>query len=454
MQRNQKIVLIIAILASLVAFLDGSVVNVALPAIAAELGGGLPLQTWVVDAYLITLGSLMLLAGSLSDLFGRQYIMRIGLIIFLAGSLLCAIAPTGELLIAFRAIQGVGGALLVPSSLALIVSAFSGSAQGKAIGTWTAWTGMAFVFGPLLGGFFVDLGSWRMIFAINIVPIALTLWLLTRLRREDTTKARVKVDYIGALLCTVGLTSLVYGLIEQGRNGWQDPLIIGSLVLGTVMLVVFWLYERRQTHPMLPPTLFHQRNFSVGNAATFSIYAGLSIATFLLVIFVQQIGGYSATQAGLAVIPVTVIMLFLSSLFGKLASQYGPRWFMGIGPLVAAAGFVSMLMIDERVLYMTQMLPGILLFGLGLSLTVSPLTTAVLAAAPSREAGIASAVNNMIARVAGLIGIALIGTVMSAQLDVAGFHNAVLVTAALLAIGGIVSAIGIENKPNSELTQS
>lgn len=454
MQRNQKIVLIIAILASLVAFLDGSVVNVALPAIAAELGGGLPLQTWVVDAYLITLGSLMLLAGSLSDLFGRQYIMRIGLIIFLAGSLLCAIAPTGELLIAFRAIQGVGGALLVPSSLALIVSAFSGSAQGKAIGTWTAWTGMAFVFGPLLGGFFVDLGSWRMIFAINIVPIALTLWLLTRLRREDTTKARVKVDYTGALLCTVGLTSLVYGLIEQGRNGWQDPLIIGSLILGTVMLVVFWLYERRQTHPMLPPTLFHQRNFSVGNAATFSIYAGLSIATFLLVIFVQQIGGYSATQAGLAVIPVTVIMLFLSSLFGKLASQYGPRWFMGIGPLVAAAGFVSMLMIDERVLYMTQMLPGILLFGLGLSLTVSPLTTAVLAAAPSREAGIASAVNNMIARVAGLIGIALIGTVMSAQLDVAGFHNAVLVTAALLAIGGIVSAIGIENKPNSELTQS
>ena len=443
--------LIIAILASFVPFLDGSVVNVALPAITRELGGGLPLQQWVVDAYIITLGSLMLLAGSLSDLYGRVRILRFGLIGFAIGSLLCAAAPTGGLLIGARALQGIAGALLVPSSLALIISTFSGVAQGRAIGSWTAWTGMAFLFGPLLGGFFVDTASWRLIFAINVLPVAITLWLMTKLPGEVAHKAHTKIDAIGALFCTFGLGSLVYGLIEQNRYGWSNVLVVGAVVAGAALLVAFWQHERRQKLPMLPPQLFTVRNFSVGNVATFAIYAGLSIATFLLAIFVQQVGGYSAIQAGLALMPVTLMMFFLSSRFGKLASSHGPRWFMGIGPIIAALGFTSMLLVDRHVLYVSQLLPGILLFGLGLSITVSPLTTAVLSAVSSKQAGIASAVNNMVARVAGLIGIALIGLVTSTQLDVPGFHRTILVTASLMLVGGIVSLIGIEN-PNKTAT--
>ena len=445
MKTTERLVLTIAILASFVPFLDGSVVNVALPAITRELGGGLPLQQWVVDAYIITLGSLMLLAGSLSDLYGRQRVLRFGLIGFAIGSLLCAAAPTGGLLIAARALQGIAGALLVPSSLALIISTFSGVAQGRAIGSWTAWTGMAFVFGPLLGGFFVDAASWRLIFAINVLPIAITLWLMTKLPQESAHIARTKIDVVGALLCTFGLGSLVYGLIEQNRYGWSNALVVSAVLAGVAMLVAFWQHERRQKQPMLPPQLFTVRNFSVGNVATFAIYAGLSIATFVLAIFVQQVGGYSAIQAGLAIMPVTISMFFLSSRFGKLASAHGPRWFMGIGPIVAALGFAYMLLVDRRVLYVSQLLPGILLFGLGLSITVSPLTTAVLGAVSSKQAGIASAVNNMVARVAGLIGIALIGLVIGPQLGVAGFHRAILVIAGLMALGGIVSLIGIEN---------
>lgn len=445
MNREQRLILVIAILASFVAFLDGSVVNVALPAIVRDLGGGLLLQQWVVDAYLITLGSLILLAGSFSDLFGRQRILKIGLFGFALGSIACAVAPSGGPLIAARAIQGVAGALLVPSSLALIISAFTGSAQGKAIGLWTAWTGMAFILGPLVGGLFVDAGSWRLIFAINVLPIAITLWLLGKLESRDVMKSRVPLDVPGAILCALGLASLVYGLIEQSHLGWDSGIIMATIAGGILLLAAFIAYERRAKHPMVPLDLFEVRNFLFGNLATVSIYAGLSIATFTLVIFMQQVGGYKALQAGLAIMPVTLAMFFLSPRFGKLAGKYGPRWFMTIGPLIAAIGFVCMLQVDGGVDYLTQLLPGVILFGVGLSVTVSPLTSAVLGAVPSKSAGIASAVNNMVARVAGLVGIALIGLVTGAALDVAGFHRAVLIVAGLLTAGGIISAIGIEN---------
>ncbi|HTK39446.1 MAG TPA: MFS transporter, partial [Patescibacteria group bacterium] len=382
---------------------------------------------------------------SLSDLYGRQRILRIGLMAFALGSIFCAVAPNGELLIAARAFLGLAGALLVPSSLALIVSHFSGSAQGHAIGTWTAWTGMAFLFGPLLGGFFVDTSSWRLVFAINLLPIALTLWLLRRLPSEKITKRAAVIDWVGALLCTIGLGALVYGLIEQSTYGFADPRIIVSIIIGVLLLVGFWVYERRHADPMLPPDLFSNRNFSVGNLATISIYAGLSIATFLLAVFLQQTGGYSAVQAGLALMPITLIMFFLSPRFGKLSGQYGPRWFMAGGPILGALGFISMLSVESNVDYISQLLPGIMLFGIGLSITVSPLTSAVLGAVSSAQAGIASAVNNMVARVAGLIGIALIGLVAGSQLGITGFHNAVIVTASLLLIGGVIAAIGIEN---------
>jgi EmrB/QacA subfamily drug resistance transporter len=445
MTSTQRLVLIIAILASFVAFLDGSVVNVALPAITRELGGGLPVQQWVVDAYLLTLGALMLLAGSISDTFGRQKVLKAGLIGFGVASVICALAPTSGILIGARALQGVAGALLVPSSLAIIISTFSGAAQGHAIGRWTAWTGMAFLFGPILGGFFVDATSWRWVFGINVLPIAVTLFLLTRLDKEDMTKEHPPLDILGAALAGVGLGATVYALIEQSRYGWGSSMIQAGLAGGVIILLAFLWYEHRAKHPMLPLNLFKVRNFAFGNAATLFIYAGLSIATFIITVYIQQVGGYTAFRAGLSLLPVTLIMFFLSPRIGKLSSKLGPRWFMTIGPLLGALGFVLMLGVGQSIEYWTRLLPGILLFGLGLSITVAPLTSAVLGSIDSKQAGIGSAVNNMIARVAGLIGIAMIGLATGPQLGVAGFHRAIAVTALLLALGGIVSALGIRN---------
>jgi len=445
MTKKQQKILLIAILASFVAFLDGSVINVALPAMAAELGGGLILQQWVVDAYLITLGALMLIAGSLSDLFGRKKILLAGLIGFGVTSLLCAIAPTGEFLIVSRALQGCAGALLVPSSLALIISSFSGPRQGKAIGSWTAWTGMAFLIGPLLGGLLVDSSSWRFIFAINVLPILATTWLLAGIKEPEEKRERTKVDIIGAILAAVGLGGPVFALIEQGRFGWDNPLISIPLITGVIALALLIWYERKTPNAMLPLDLFSVRNFSVGNIATTAIYAGLSIATFLIAVFVQQVGGYSAIEAGFALIPVTLIMFFLSGRFGELSEVHGPRLFMACGPLVAAIGFILMIFVDSAVNYWS-LLPGILLLGLGLSITVAPLTSAILGAVDSRHAGIASAVNNAIARIAGLIAIALLGVVTGPSITLEGFRRGAILTAILLVAGGIISAIGIRNQ--------
>lgn len=450
MTKQQRLVLITAILASFVAFLDGSVINVALPAIADELGGGLVTQQWVVDAYLITLGALMLIAGSLSDLFGRKKILWAGLIGFGITSLLCAFAPSSELLIVARALQGVAGALLVPSSLALIISAFSGAAQGKAIGTWTAWTGIAFVIGPLVGGLLVDASSWRLIFGINVIPIVATLWLLSKLDIAEHRDKAVKLDVLGAVLCSIGLGGISYALIEQAHFGWSSPLIYLPLIIGIISLFSFFWHERTTPAPMLPLSLFAVRNFSVGNVATVAIYAALSIATFILIVFIQQTGGYSAIAAGMALLPVTIIMFLLSSRFGALAGKYGPRLFMAVGPMVAAVGFLSFLMIDGSVDYWTQVLPGVLIFGLGLSITVAPLTAAILGSINAKQAGIGSAVNNAIARIAGLLGIAAIGVVTGPALDLEGFHRGLIATAALLAVGGAISLVGIENSSRKQ----
>lgn len=445
MTRLQRLVLVISILASFVAFLDGSVVNVALPAISHELGGGLMTQEWVVDAYLITLGSLILLAGSLSDLFGRQRILVAGLIGFAAASILCAIAPTSIFLIIARALQGVAGALLVPSSLALIMSSFSGKGEGGAIGSWTAWTGIAFVVGPLLGGFLVDSVSWRLIFAINIVPIAVCLWLLHVLDQPEGVKG-AKLDVIGAVLCSLGLSGTVSALIEQPHYGWNSPLILVLLIGGLLALLAFVWYEARISYAMLPLPLFQIRNFSAGNIATLSIYGGLSIATFLIVIFLQQVSGYSALTAGFALLPVTIIMFFLSPRFGALSGKYGPRLFMTVGPLVAGVGFLLMLRVSAHVQYWSQLLPGVLVFALGLSMTVAPLTSAVLGDVDVTRSGIASAVNNAVARIAGLVTIAFAGVIVGSHLDLSGFRRAIFITATLVMFGGIVSWLGIRNR--------
>ena len=451
MTKQQRLVLWISILASFVAFLDGSVINVALPAITAEFNSGLSVQQWVVDAYLITLGSLILVAGSLSDLFGRKRILELGLIGFAITSILCAVAPTSEFLIVSRGLQGIAGALLVPSSLALIISTFKGQAQGKAIGSWTAWTGISFIISPLVGGLLVDAGSWRLIFAINIIPILVTLWLMRKLEIPEKTRSGTKLDVYGALLCAIGLGGTVYALIEQPNYGWSSPLIFIPLIIGLLSLAVFFWHERRTQHPMLPLGLFSVRNFAIGNLATLAIYAGLSLGTFIIAIFVQQVGGYSATEAGLALIPITLIMFFLSSRFGALAGKYGPRLFMALGPILGAIGFLAMLWVDSSVSYWA-LLPGIVIFGVGLSITVAPLTSAILGAIDDAQAGIGSAINNAVARIAGLLAIAAIGPIIGAQLDLDGFYRAVMVTAGLLLAGGIVSAIGIVNAQSTDAT--
>lgn len=417
MSRQQRLVLAVSILASMVAFLDGAIVNVALPAIREELGGGLTAQQWIVDAYLLTLGSFILIAGSLSDLLGRKKILGLGLLGFGIASVLCALAPTSGSLIVFRALQGVAGALLVPSSLALIISTFSGTAQAKAVGTWTAWTGISFIIGPLLGGILVDSASWRWIFAINVLPIAITLYLLRSVKVAKMAKNRVPVDVMGALLCALGLGGPVFALIEQPRYGWGSPIIYLTLVLGALLFVTFLVYEARTKHPMLPLGIFKNHNFSVGNIATLGIYAGLSVATFLIVVFLQQVSGYSALAAGMAILPVTIIMFILSPRFGALSGRHGPRLFMGVGPIIAGAGFLMMLRMTADVNYWSQLFPAILVFGLGLSVTVAPLTAAILGDVPREQAGIASAINNAVARVAGLLAIAAIGAIVAVQFN-------------------------------------
>ena len=445
MTRDERLVLSIAVLASFVTFLDGSVINVALPAIEQELGGGITTQQWVVDAYAITLGTLILLAGSLSDTFGRWVVLKVGLYGFAVTSILIAIAPTAELLIILRGAQGVAGALLVPSSLAIIIATFRGAAQAKAIGTWTGWTSAAFLVGPLLGGLFVDFLNWRLVFAINILPIAVTLVLIARLGQKNVRPEGGGIDWFGAVLGIIGLGGPVFALIEQANFGWTSPVIYLPFVIGLAALTAFILRQRTVKHPMIPLALFSVRNFSVGNIATTLVYGALALGGFLLTVFLQQVGGFSATAAGLTFLPMTLISIALSATFGGLAGKYGPRLFMGLGPILAGVGYLLMLSIEEDVNYWTQVFPGVILFSLGLTATVAPLTAAILGSISPEQSGIGSAINNAISRIAGLIAIAFVGVIVGSQLTVETFHRGLLVTAVLLIVGGVVSLVGIRN---------
>ena len=414
--RRKRLSLLAAIMGSFIAGLDATAVNVALPAIRDDLGGGLAGQQWTSNAYLLTLGSLILIGGSLGDVYGERRVFSLGVAGFGATSVLCAAAPSIEGLVAARALQGAFGALLTPSALALIVAAFPAAERGSAIGSWTAWAGIATVVGPLAGGYLVDGVSWRLIFAINVPFVAATLILVSvAVPRRERGMAHAPVDWLGAALTAFGLAGPVLALIRQPAVGWGSAQVWGTLIAGVLLLAAFLVHESRTAYPMLPLGLFRHRNFAVGNLETFAMYGGLGTTFFFLVLFLQQVAGWSALNAGLAMLPSTIVMFLLSKRAGRLADRLGPRLFMGGGPLLAAAGLVLMQRLDAHVDYVTDLLPALLVFSLGLSATVAPLTATVLADADESNAGIASGVNNAIARIAGLLAVAAVGAVVAAQ---------------------------------------
>jgi EmrB/QacA subfamily drug resistance transporter len=416
--RSQRLTLVAAILGSTVVFLDSTVVNVALPAISEDLDAGLAGQQWVVEAYLLALVSLLLVGGSLGDRLGRRRMFVAGLAGFGVSSALCAIAPSEELLVAARALQGIAGALLVPGSLALVAAGFDGASRGAAVGTWTAWTGIATVLGPAGGGFLVDELSWRWIFWVNLPLVAATILLALRHVPESRDPDAVAgIDWPGIGLSAAGLGGPVFALIEQPTYGWSDPIVLGPLAGGLACLALFFAWERRAEHPMLELALFRVRNFAVANLVTFVAYAGLIGGFFFIGLFLQQTAGYSALEAGLATTPISLILFVLSPRFGRLASGVGPRLPMSAGPIVAGVGLMLFLRVDAGAAYLSEVLPATLVFGLGLAATVAPLTATVLDSVGERHAGLASGINNGISRVAGLLAVAILGAVISSQFD-------------------------------------
>ena len=447
-------VLTAMVMGSGIAMLDATVVNVALRPIGAELGADLAGLQWILNGYLLTLASLILLGGSLGDRYGRRRVFVVGVVWFALASLLCGIAPNVPTLIAARALQGVGGALLTPGSLAILQASFHPDDRARAIGAWSGLGGLATAIGPFLGGYLVDQVDWRWIFLINL-PVAV-LVVLSAVRHvpesSDPTLAP-GLDVAGALCGALGLGGVTYALIEGPARGATSPEILITAIGGAAALVGFVVTERRSPHPMLPLDVFASRQFTSANLVTFAVYAALGAVFFLLVVNLQTVLGYSALQAGTASLPVTVIMLLFSSRAGQLAARIGPRVPMTAGPLVAAAGLVLMTRIVEGATYVGAVLPAIAVFGAGLALTVAPLTATVLAAAPAEHAGSASGVNNAVARVAGLLAVAVLPAVAGLSGDdyadpaafSSGFRVAILVSAALCAAGGAIAWTTIRN---------
>ena len=413
---SKQLALASAILASSIAAVDASAVNVALPAIGRDLGGGLAAQQWISNSYLLTLGAFILLAGSLTDRLGERRVFVAGVSGFGVGSLLCAAAPTTAVLIGARALQGLAGAVLTPAALAIIVAVFPKAERGAAIGRWTAYGGIGILIGPLLGGQIVDVASWRWIFALNLPLVALALFLARRAvpGRRPTARA-ARIDWGGAALAALALAGISFGLIEQPVLGWGSPGVWGALVAGVAFGVAFVRHESRTRDPMLPLALFARRNFSVANAQTFGMYGGIGILGFFQTIYLQQVAGYSALKAGVTGLVPTIVMFLFSARVGALADRRGPRLFLIAGPLVVACGLLLMLRYGTTVSFLGDVIPAMLLFSVGIALTVAPLTATVLADADETDAGIASAVNNAVARVASLVAIAAIGAAVASH---------------------------------------
>ncbi|MEP6561299.1 MAG: DHA2 family efflux MFS transporter permease subunit [Nakamurella sp.] len=450
-----KLVLAATVLGSGLAQLDGTVVNVALPRIGEDLGGGLISLQWTLNAYTLTLSGLLLLGGSLGDRLGRRRMFIIGVLWFTAASVGCALAPGTSVLIGMRALQGAGAALLTPGSLAILQASFRKEDRSTAVGAWSGLGGVATAFGPILGGVLVGVApwGWRLVFLINLPLAAVVIFLSARYIPESRDEqATGRLDISGAILASAGLGAVVYGLTEGPGSDWA-AIDIAVTIVGALILVSFVLLESRKSDPLLPLGLFRNREFTAANLVTFAVYAALSGALFLLPVQLQLVAGFSPVQAGAATLPITVMMLLLSARVGRLSSRIGPRIPMTVGPIIAGLAMVWLTRVGAGSTYLGDVVAPMLLFGLGLSFTVAPLTSTVLASAPDHQAGIASAINNDVARLAGLLAVAVLpalaGITPAAYADPAllsgGFGRAALIAGILCTAGGVLAFLTIRN---------
>jgi EmrB/QacA subfamily drug resistance transporter len=446
-------VLVVAVLGSGIAFLDGTVVNVALPHIGEDLGASTSSLQWILNGYLLTLASLILLGGSLGDRYGRRRVFVVGVGVFTAASLLCAVAPNAGVLVAARLAQGIGGALLTPGSLAMIEATFRPQDRARAIGAWSGLGGVATALGPLLGGYLVEAVSWRAIFIINIPLGILVMALATRHvpeTRDPTASGRL--DFRGAALAALGLAGTTYALIE-GPNGMSGAVVAAGIG-GVLALIAFLLEEHRSNNPMMPLDIFASRQFSAANLVTFAVYAALGGFFFLFVSFLQISLGYSPIAAGAASLPVTALLLAFSARSGALAQRIGARIPLTVGPLVIAVALLLMTRLEPGDTYLSDVLPPVIVFGLGLTLVVAPVTATVLAAADARHSGIASGINNAVSRVASLLAVAVLPLVGGITGDLFyspsamthGFHVAMAACAGLAVVGGILAWLTISDE--------
>jgi EmrB/QacA subfamily drug resistance transporter len=447
-------VLLATVLGSSMASIDATVVGIALPAIGKNFSASLSTLQWVVTAYTLTLAGLLLLSGALGDRYGRKKIFLTGVAWFAVASLICGVAPDAPILIVARAVQGIGAALLTPGSLAILQASFREQDRSKAIGAWTGFAGIGTAVGPFIGGWLITAASWRLIFIINL-PLAVLVLLvgLRHVPESSDPQETGRLDISGGALVTLGLIGLTYGLITGPSSGWGSPTVLVMLLAGVALLIAFVFRERRASMPLLPMSLFSSAQFSSANVVTFAVYAALSGTLFLLPIQLEQVSHYSPLEAGIALLPVTFIMLLLSARSGALAARIGPRLQMSVGPVVIGIGLFLFGRVGSSGSYLSEVLPAVLVFGFGLAINVAPLTSTVLAAAPAERAGIASAVNNDVARAGGLIAVAVLpaaaGLSASSYLHAAqfsdGFHRASYISAGLCVLAGILAVLTIRN---------
>ena len=446
------------VLGSGMASLDATVVGIALPTISRAFHSGVGTLQWVVSGYLLTLAAFLLLGGSLGDRMGRRRMFSVGIIWFTAASMLCGFAPNAGMLIGARVLQGVGGALLAPASLAILQASFRPEDRSRAIGAWSGFGGLATAAGPLLGGYLIAAGSWRWVFFINL-PVAAVVLLMTVRHVPETRDPSTAghVDFLGAGLAVLFLAGLTYGLIEAPSHGWTSSAVVASLIVAALTAPAFLIVEHVSAHPMLPLGVFRSRQFSGANAVTFVVYGALGGSLFLLPVELQLVVHYSPLASGLALLPVTAIMLLFSARSGKLAARIGPRLQMTVGPLIVAAGLLVLTRATHSGSYPVEVLPAVVIFGAGLAITVAPLTSTAMAAAPADHAGVASAVNNVVARAGSLLAVAILpllaGITGAAALHphhfATGFRNAMIISGLTCAAGGLLAAATIRNPENA-----